>query len=301
MELTKIYSTILGETSYSGDSGIAWSWEVELDAGETITKTADLSITSSIDISDKNVTVDLVDSILRMKIDYEDKDNLEQTLHYSIDDGEDLSRGPLDTGSSMYNTFKEDVNVSEYNWQPNTEHTIKIWLTNNEGVTSETLTYKVYWTDSVSDTDEVNTVKFITDSGDLFADVQGKNGTEIVLPTYDVPDDYKLYWALNKEGVGEFYPAGSSYTIDGDVTLYSVLKKEFNVTFDSNGGSPEEYSVGVYDGNTVNAPETAPTKDGYTFICWSADGETAFDFNTPVTENITLTAVWKNCAVVTIP
>ena len=34
------------------------------------------------------------------------------------------------------------------------------------------------------------------------------------------------------------------------------------------------------------------TKEGYTFLYWQ-NGEIAFDFNTIITEDITLTAKWK--------
>ena len=43
-------------------------------------------------------------------------------------------------------------------------------------------------------------------------------------------------------------------------------------------------------GLTVNRP-TNPTKDGHVFKEWQLNN-TAFDFNTPITENITLNAIW---------
>ena len=48
--------------------------------------------------------------------------------------------------------------------------------------------------------------------------------------------------------------------------------------------------VEVEENNTVTPPE--PIKDGYTLAGFISDG-VMFDFNTPITKNITLTAVWE--------
>ena len=48
----------------------------------------------------------------------------------------------------------------------------------------------------------------------------------------------------------------------------------------------------IISGRTVNEPE-APERDGYTFDYWYAeDKDTAYDFTTPVTDNLTLNAKW---------
>lgn len=49
----------------------------------------------------------------------------------------------------------------------------------------------------------------------------------------------------------------------------------------------------VEDGETATKPETDPTKEGFTFLDWYKDGE-AFDFFTPIKEDITLTAEWQD-------
>ena len=63
----------------------------------------------------------------------------------------------------------------------------------------------------------------------------------------------------------------------------------YTITFDSNGGS-EVAAQEVEENVAATAPE-APTKDGYTFVEW-LDGETAYDWNAPVTGNLKLTAKW---------
>ena len=66
--------------------------------------------------------------------------------------------------------------------------------------------------------------------------------------------------------------------------------KKFTVTFNANGGS-EVDSQQVEEGKCATQP-TEPTKAGYTFFAWIGNGG-IFDFATPVTEDITLTAVWS--------
>src|SRR5690554_1894748 len=79
--------------------------------------------------------------------------------------------------------------------------------------------------------------------------------------------------------------------------LVACGTNEYTVTFDSNGGS-EVASVVVEEGSKVDEP-SEPTRLGYDFIEWQLEGET-FDFNTAITENITLIAAWKEIVEVTI-
>ena len=65
------------------------------------------------------------------------------------------------------------------------------------------------------------------------------------------------------------------------------------MTFDSNGGSAVTTQT-VKESEQATKP-TAPTKTGYTFKGWYTDAEltTVYDFNTPVTKDITLYAKWE--------
>lgn len=49
----------------------------------------------------------------------------------------------------------------------------------------------------------------------------------------------------------------------------------------------------------ASAPDT-PTKDGFVFLYWTADGTTEYDFETAVTDNLTLQAVWKEAVNATV-
>lgn len=66
--------------------------------------------------------------------------------------------------------------------------------------------------------------------------------------------------------------------------------KEYTVSFDSNGGSKVETQT-VLENKTVNEPSD-PVKPGFTFLEWQYGGK-AYDFATPVTQDITLVAEYS--------
>lgn len=63
----------------------------------------------------------------------------------------------------------------------------------------------------------------------------------------------------------------------------------YTVTFQSEGGSEVASQIRA---NTPADRPADPTKEGYTFIGWY-NGESEWNFETPVTENLTLTAKWQ--------
>ena len=88
--------------------------------------------------------------------------------------------------------------------------------------------------------------------------------------------------------------AGDSWQIK---TQGRVLVTEvYTVTFDSYGGTPVPPAQEVEYGHTATKPAD-PTLKGYTFAFWylgeDEQNATAYDFNTPVTGDITLTAKWN--------
>lgn len=64
----------------------------------------------------------------------------------------------------------------------------------------------------------------------------------------------------------------------------------YTVTFDTNGGN-EIVSQTIKENETAVQPDI-PKKNGYTFIEWQLNEE-AFDFETPITSDIILTAKWE--------
>lgn len=63
----------------------------------------------------------------------------------------------------------------------------------------------------------------------------------------------------------------------------------YNVSFDTDGGTSIQ-SQSIPQGGFVDSPEN-PTKEGFDFIGWYV-GEEKFDFTSPITQNLTLTAKW---------
>ena len=73
------------------------------------------------------------------------------------------------------------------------------------------------------------------------------------------------------------------------VTFKLTLTDGCTVTFDTDGGSAVE-SQTVVSGRKAVRPAD-PVRTGYTFAGWYLDGE-VYDFDTPVTTDLTLTAYW---------
>lgn len=73
------------------------------------------------------------------------------------------------------------------------------------------------------------------------------------------------------------------------IKLYVPKPVKYTVTFDKNDGSATT-SVEVIKNEKVAQPEN-PSRDGYTFNYWTLNA-VEYDFDTPVTDNITLVANW---------
>lgn len=139
--------------------------------------------------------------------------------------------------------------------------------------------------------EEVPTYKVTFDSngGSAVNYVYVDENSTVSMPRAPTKNGYIFVgWTLN----GVAYNFASPVT--SDITLVANWQLEVNVnytvTFDSNGGSTVQ-PVTVAKGSTVSAPSRAPTKAGYVFAGWTLNGA-AYDFTTPVTADITLTATW---------
>ena len=88
--------------------------------------------------------------------------------------------------------------------------------------------------------------------------------------------------------------AGGSWQIKTQGRVH--VTEEYTVTFNAYGGFPTPDEQHVKSGEKAVLP-VAPTLKGYTFAFWylgeDEQNATAYDFGTPVTENITLTAKWN--------
>ncbi len=81
-------------------------------------------------------------------------------------------------------------------------------------------------------------------------------------------------------------------TVEGDITLYAKWAENiYTVTFDTQGGSPDSWTTQVKEGETVAKPASDPTRTGYTFTDWYANGN-PYDFTKAVTSDLTIYAKW---------
>lgn len=135
----------------------------------------------------------------------------------------------------------------------------------------------------------VYTVKFDLNDGEGdIASQKVEEGATITRPDSPTREGYTFTgWQYEGE-TWNFLNA-----VSRNMTLTAQWKKNeakrYTVTFDSAGGSDVD-SQTVKDGSTVQVPDK-PSKTGYTFAGWTCNGN-AYDFNTPVTSDITLKAVW---------
>ena len=98
----------------------------------------------------------------------------------------------------------------------------------------------------------------------------------------------KVSWVWERTGSisgGTFYSS-----IVNEAGPERVTGVTFAVTFDRGDGTKTEPTPVKY--NDLVPKPTAPTKSGYTFTGWE-DANGAYDFNTPVTGPLTLTAKWE--------
>ena len=79
--------------------------------------------------------------------------------------------------------------------------------------------------------------------------------------------------------------------IVNEVGSGQVTGGTFAVTFDRGDGTKTGPELVGYKG-TVSRPPSDPEKSGHTFVGWYL-GDALYDFNTPVTAPLTLTARWK--------
>ena len=161
----------------------------------------------------------------------------------------------------------------------------------------ETLTCKENQLTSLDVSQNVNLKLFIC-TGNAYPIAVGENRT-LALST--LPEGFEIEKAGNwtggtvsdgiltvDEGATEVtyaYDCGSSKP----VTFKLTLTDGCTVTFDTDGGSAVEPQTVVSGRKAVRPAD--PVRTGYTFAGWYLDGE-VYDFDTPVTTDLTLTAHW---------
>ncbi|AWB46455.1 hypothetical protein DCC85_21305 [Paenibacillus sp. CAA11] len=142
-------------------------------------------------------------------------------------------------------------------------------------------------------TEKEYTVSFESSGGSAVASQTLKEGEKAVEPT-PAPTRGGYTFGGWYTDSGQTTPYDFSTPVTADLTLYAKwTEKEYSVSFETSGGSAVA-SQTLKEGEKAVEPTPAPTRGGYTFGGWYTDsGLTApYDFNTPVTGNLTLYAKW---------
>ena len=92
-----------------------------------------------------------------------------------------------------------------------------------------------------------------------------------------------------KTANGVFIAAGGRFTQSPGAQITGEVTGAYPVTFQSESGSEVASQIRA---NTPADRPADPTKEGHTFIGWYS-GESEWDFETPVTADLTLTAKWQ--------
>lgn len=131
-------------------------------------------------------------------------------------------------------------------------------------------------------------VTFENADGSVFTTKAVANGATVTAPETDPTKTGFIFgeWQLNGATYDFSTPVTQDITLTPtwtfDAENYSVVK------FTVDGKTYEEQYIGK--GATATKPETDPAKDNYEFKFWTVDGETAFDFATPITQDTTILA-----------
>lgn len=138
-------------------------------------------------------------------------------------------------------------------------------------------------------------VNFDTVGGSTVKAQYVKKGDKVVKPEDPTRAGYTFVeWQLNRNSY-DFETA-----VTNNITLTAKwIKNEptkFTVNFIVDGETVDTKEVA--DGKKVSAPVEVPTREGYVFDGWALE-DVAYDFETPVTGNISLIAQWANAWTVT--
>ncbi|WNY23392.1 hypothetical protein MmiHf6_06990 [Methanimicrococcus hongohii] len=140
-------------------------------------------------------------------------------------------------------------------------------------------------------------ISFKDSDGDIFY-TQLVEADDFVVPPEAPPsgtNDVFVYWVIdNTYDIYDF-----SLTVNSNIVLRPIYDNSYYIYFNSMKGTPVDNQLVAKD-DYADEP-TAPARDGYVFAFWSkkmdadpnSSGE-AYDFSAPVTESLTLYAIWKS-------
>lgn len=192
-----------------------------------------------------------------------------------------MSYGPSNTSLGGKNI--SDKLVTEY-YENGTRNT-----SGNIQIGASASTQKTYYTVKLEANPTGGTVSGITSFGDGYSE-----GSEITVKA--IPDSGYAFegWYKGSEKVS----SNSIYvfTVDSNLTITAKFVAGRSVAFDANGGKNAPADQNLTGPYKASKPETEPVRKGYKFLGWStneAATEADFDFETEITQNTILYAVWQ--------
>ena len=202
--------------------------------------------------------------------------------HYT---GEAITPDPLVTLDG--NTLRKGV-----------DYTVSYSDNTNVGTATVTVTGMIDYSGTATGTFAIKkawTVTFM-DGSTQYKQTVVTDGQTVAVPTAPAKEGYTFTGWYKDAACQNAYEFSTPVT--DNLTLYAGWEKneepitEWAVTFMD--GNTQYAQTVVTDGQTVAAP-TAPAKEGYTFTGWYTDEActTAYDFNTPIKEDLTLYAGWE--------
>lgn len=138
-------------------------------------------------------------------------------------------------------------------------------------------------------------VTFQNADGSVFTTRTVANGATVTAPETNPTKTGFIFgeWQLNGATYDFSTPVTQDITLTPtwtfDAENYSVVK----CTVDGKTYGDEQY---IEKGATAIRPATDPAKDNYDFKFWTVDGETAFDFATPITQDTEIRAYFEATA-----
>ncbi|GJM63599.1 InlB B-repeat-containing protein [Persicobacter diffluens] len=129
-------------------------------------------------------------------------------------------------------------------------------------------------------------VAFDTQQDFLIDDVEVVSGALVEAPVLEEVDGYKFNaWMLDNQ------PYDFTQAVRQDIALIADWVAVYTVSFDTGHEGVEVDPQEIEEDELALLP-AAPEVEGYTFTGWFL-GDEAFDFNTPIQSNLTLTAAWE--------
>ena len=223
----------------------------------------------------------------------------------SEEDPQDIGNGALSTESGILSISDSAVVFMRHDTslEPNTStHTHESITSLDEG-TVYGIAMPTGWTPNFGAYLRINTVSFDANGGTgTIQDSTGLYQYSVMIPGADVLTRTNYHftgWNTAADASGSDYVAGSTFTIDGDTTLYAQWTAMPTLSYDSNGGSgkvPSPVTQAVNTTVTI-ADGSGLSRTNYTFSGWNnaADGSgTAYEAGSTFTfdADTTLYAQW---------